>query len=97
MSDSEIPDLVGKIIAVKYGNRQFAYIQEVSFELQAGRRFLVGKTIVTPYDSASGIRFCIAWDVLMSYYEFDSLEECHKAMAVWYPPEKKSRFWFLRK
>ena len=95
MSDSVNPDLVGKVIAVKYGskeNRDFDYIEVVSFELQAGRHFLVGKTISTPFSDLGGICLCIAWDVVASYYEFDSVEECHEAIASWYPPKK--RFWF---
>ena len=93
MSGSEIPDLVGKVIGVKYGdsNQNYAYIEVVSFELQAGRRFLVGKTV---NDAAGGIRLCIDWNAVTAYYEFDSAEHCHQIIDIWYPPTKKSRFWF---
>lgn len=96
MSGSESPDLVGKVIALRYGSgdRDYAYIEVASLELQAGRRFLVGKTINTPFDEAGGIRFCVAWDIVTAYYEFGSVEECHRAIASWYPPKKKRRFWF---
>ena len=95
MSGLEIPDLVGKIIGVRYdsGNESFAYIEVASLELQAGRYFLAGNTIRMPFDNSEGIRFCVAWDVVTAYYEFDSTEECHKVYASWYPPKKKSGFW----
>lgn len=96
MPNPEVPDLVGKIIAVMYdsGDLNHAYIEVLRFELQAGRHFIVGKTIKTSSDDSEGIRFCVAWDVVTSYYEFDSVEECNKAIAKWYPPKKSSRFWF---
>lgn len=96
MTDFQIPNLVGRIIAVKYGSgpRDFAYIEVVGLESQAGRLFLVGTTVTTGFDDASGHRFCVAWDAVTSYYDFDSIEECHRAIAAWYPPEKKSRSWF---
>jgi len=95
MSGPASPDLVGKVIAVKYGsgNRDYAYIEVASLELQGGRHFLVGKTIRTPFDDAEGIRFCVAWDVVTAYYEFDSVEKCHLAIASWYPPKRKWGFW----
>jgi hypothetical protein len=98
MSLSEIPDLVGKVIAVKYGsgNRDFACIQVLNFALQAGRRFLVGKTVKTKFDETEGIRFSVAWDVVTSYSEFDSLEHCQKCIDSWYPPETKPGFWSHR-
>jgi hypothetical protein len=100
MSDSEFPELVGKIISLKYHGsgteRNYAYIQVDGFELQAGRKFLVGKTIATPSGMEDGIRFCVAWEIVTAYYEFDSMEHCQKCINNWLP-EKKSRFRFLRK
>jgi hypothetical protein len=101
MPASEIPDLVGKIIGVKYGsgNPIHAYLDVAGFELKVGRQFLVGKTIDIPqFKSVSDIRVCIAWDAVVGYYEFDSVEHCRATIAYWYPPEekktKKRYFWF---
>lgn len=94
MSGSEIPNLVGKVVAVKYGSgdRDIAYIEASSMEVQDGRRFLVGKTVNTPWDSAGGIRFCVAWDAVTAYYEFESVEHCRNTIASWYPPRNKWGF-----
>jgi hypothetical protein len=86
MSAPGAHNLVGKIVAVQYGSGQkdHEYIEATGFELQDGRYFLVGKTIsgfgLSTY--APGIRFCVAWDVVTAYYEFDSIEECSRAVAT---------------
>ena len=99
MPAHEAPNLAGKIIAVKFGSgkRDYCYIEATGFELQDGRNFLVGKTVSSSGRSigGEGIRFCVAWDVVTAYYEFNSIEECRKALASWYPPRK--RFWFFGK
>ena len=66
MPDSDAPNLTGKIIALRYGSgdKQYAYIKALYFEVQAGRQFLVGTTVNTQQSSqAEGVRFCVAWSM----------------------------------
>lgn len=96
MVERERSELVGKIIGVKYGNvsrKDFAYIEVQGFEVQAGREFLVGSTIARPNEDVDGLRFCVAWEAVNSYYVFDSVQACHDCIHSWYPSRQKSRFW----
>jgi hypothetical protein len=97
MPESDVPNVAGKIIAVRYGsgNDEYAYIEASQFEVQAGRLFLVGTTITTQLaNEVEGIRFCVAWERVVAYYEFESLQDCRRCVAGWYPQPKKPRSWF---
>jgi hypothetical protein len=97
MSESTLPDLSGKTLGLKYdsGSEAYAYIGAINFEVQAGRLFLVGTSVNVSTGKVGGLRVCVAWDAVTSYFEFDSPEECRKWVAIWYPSEtkKKFRFW----
>ena len=97
MSESTLPNLSGKTLGLRYdsGSEAYAYIEAINFEMQAGRLFLVGTSVNVRTGKVDGIRFCVAWDAVTSYFEFDSPEECRKWVATWHSsePKKKSRFW----
>jgi hypothetical protein len=86
MTDSQMPDIVGKVVSIQYGNDDFSYdyIEVVAFEMQGGRPFLVGKSIdIGANDGRESLQISIAWECVTAYYTFDSVEHCQDVVAKW--------------
>ena len=87
MADDGLPDLTGKVLAIYFKDRadihDGAIIEEVRFEKQAGRLFLVGRVPrgVNPADWNAGLETCIAWDAIGEYTVFESVEDFQRRVG----------------
>lgn len=81
-----LPDLSGKLICIYMtGRSQARYIlQDVSFDIQGGRLFVVGR-IPEDYDKyvtwAKGKPAAIAWDCVDYYILFESVEQFRESLG----------------
>ncbi len=82
MFDNNFPDFCGKLVVfymLDRANRSYM-LEDASFEIQAGRLFVVGK-VSNEYDDdvwAKGTTACIAWDCVEQYLVFDSAAQYHR-------------------
>ncbi len=80
MSDMTFPDFSGKVVACELSTKPdipFTVIEEPTFEMQGGRVFLTGMTPhgVNDDDWCAGAPCAVAWDSVLVYYVFESLED----------------------
>jgi hypothetical protein len=89
-----IPNFKGKVLSVALSGTSWTRaIQDPRFELQCGRLFLVG---TSPKEASTknwvaGSRYAVAWDSVMDYAVFDSLDEYLERLHTFYGPKKKRR------
>jgi len=85
MLDDHLPDFSGKLICIYMSGRSGAryVLQDVTFEMQGGRLFVVGQ-IPGDYDKqvtwAKGKPAAIAWDCVDYYILFESVAQFRESL-----------------
>jgi hypothetical protein len=93
MSREAEPDFQGKVLAVTMGaGGEGLILQSPRFEWQAGRQFLVGDIPKQLDDWTSGRSGAVAWDAVIDYLVFDSVEQYMKH-ASRHRPSLRERLW----
>ena len=88
-----IPNFKGKVVSVVLRDKSWTRaIQDPRFEVQCDRLFLVG---VSPLDSSSkdwitGLRYAVAWDCIMDYAVFDSVQDYQRRLKKYYGKNRRS-------
>lgn len=75
---STVPDFTGKVLSIVLKGAEWTRaIQDPHFELQCGRLFLVGTSPreASTRDWIAGSRYAVAWDSVLDYAVFDSVDE----------------------
>ena len=84
MDTSDLPDFSGKVLNITLVEDRDSDRDLLSptFELQAGRLFLVGivPADATSSDWSAGAMGAVAWDRISSYLAFDSIEHYQAAV-----------------
>ncbi len=95
MDELKIPQIEGKVLAVLFGSgdRDYAYIEEPSLEMQAGRLFLTGTYFYSNPSGRPPERVCIAWDSIKEYFIFESDDHCRQYMTQRRGKRKKKSWW----
>ena len=97
MTDDSLPDFRGKLVVFytsSRANRSYM-LDEVTFEVQAGRLFVVGK-VSREYDDdvwGRGATACIAWDGVEQYLVFDSPAHYHQETARYNEAKEERPSW----
>jgi len=87
------PDFKGKVLSVVLEGSWTRGIQDPHFELQCGRLFLVGTSPKegSTKDWITGLPYAVAWDSVMDYAVFDSLDEYLERLHTFYGSKKKKK------
>jgi len=75
MKETE-PDFAGKVLALTTGSGgEGLVLASPWFERQCGRVFLVGTVPLQPGNWTSGSPGAVAWDAVLEYLVFDTVDE----------------------
>ena len=80
----KLPDFDRKCVFLSVAGDEHKYtIDEVRFEMQGGRLFIVGTVPrgATNGDWCEGAGCAVAWDAVLTYLVFDSSEDYQKGLA----------------
>ncbi|HEY2586788.1 MAG TPA: hypothetical protein VGI81_13675 [Tepidisphaeraceae bacterium] len=70
-----VPNFSGKLLLVYTStSRQPAVLENVRFEMQGGRLFLLGRYPKT-FEWLANVAAAVAWDEVVEYLLFDSLDD----------------------
>jgi hypothetical protein len=87
MSVDQPPEFGDKLVTIYVtgGGGACNHLQHVTFEVQGGRLFIVGRIPESwgEYNWARGKTAAIAWDCVDRYILFDSIDEYHEESRKW--------------
>jgi hypothetical protein len=97
MSETELPELSGKVLAIWLigrGSECSNVIQNARFELQGDRWFLVGEVVENPSRPLpfAGLNNAIAWDQVAEYVAVPTVDELYGRLGV----KQRGHGWFGR-
>jgi hypothetical protein len=75
--ETGLPDFTRKVAYICTDGGNVCTLIDATFEKHEGRLFLVGKVAPTSTvaDWFAGVRYAVAWDAVLQYAVFDSIED----------------------